>query len=239
MNIANVCSRRLDSTGPRRDFQLIETMLWKKEFFLLSMHLDRMESSAFYFNFVFDRQAVLSGLHELSNSFAADKSYRVRLLLSSDGNFTVENFELHEEPGAISVQLSPERTSSADVFMRHKTTQREIYDRGYTEARATGFDEVIFQNERGEVTEGAISNVLIKKSGKLLTPPLSCGVLPGIFRRHLLETDATAEEGIVTVEDLKTADAVFLCNSVRGLREVKSVSFDGLPITCSKAHTKP
>ena len=224
-------------TRPRRDFQLIETMLWEKEFFLLPMHLDRMESSAFYFNFVFDRQAVLSRLHELSNSFAAGKSYRVRLLLHSDGNFTIENFELHDEPCTVSVQLSPERTSSTDVFMRHKTTQREMYDRGYTEARAAGFNEVIFQNERGEITEGAISNIFIKKSGKLLTPPLSCGVLPGIFRRHLLETDASAEERIVTVEDLKTADAVFLCNSVRGLREVKSICFDCLPITHSKAHT--
>jgi para-aminobenzoate synthetase / 4-amino-4-deoxychorismate lyase len=224
-------------TRPRRDFQLIETMLWKEDFFLLSMHLDRMESSASYFNFVFDRQAAQSRLSELSSSFAAGKSYRVRLLLRLDGNFTIENFELHEEPGAVSIQLSPERTSSTDVFMRHKTTQRERYDRRYAEARAAGFDEIIFQNERGEITEGAINNVFIKKSGKLLTPPLSCGVLPGIFRRQLLETDTTAEERIVTVEDLKTADAVFLCNSVRGLREVKSICFDGLPITHSKAHT--
>jgi para-aminobenzoate synthetase/4-amino-4-deoxychorismate lyase len=224
-------------TRPRNDFQLIETMLWEKDFFLLSMHLERLESSAGYFNFAFNRQAVLSRLYELSNSFAAGKSYRVRLLLRSDGNFTVENSELHEEPCTISVQLSPERTSSTDVFMRHKTTQREIYNRGYTEAGAAGFDEVIFQNERGEVTEGAISNVFIKKSGKLLTPPLTCGVLPGVFRRHLLKTDPSVEEGIVTVEDLKTADAVFLCNSVRGLREVKSICFDVLPLTCSKAHT--
>lgn len=219
------------------DFQLIETILWKKEFFLLSMHMDRIESSASYFKFAFDRQAVQSRLHEFSNLFAPGKSYRVRLQLRSDGHFTIENSELHQEPCAITVQLSPERTSSTNVFMRHKTTQREMYDRGYKEARAAGFDEIIFQNERGEVTEGTISNIFIKKSGKLLTPPLTCGVLPGIFRRHLLETDATAEEGIVTVEDLKTADAVFLCNSVRGLREVKSICFDALPITCSKAHT--
>jgi para-aminobenzoate synthetase / 4-amino-4-deoxychorismate lyase len=224
-------------TRPRRDFQLIETMLWKGEFFLLSMHMDRMESSASYFNFAFNRQALLLRLHELSNSFAADKPYRVRVLLSSDGNFAGEKSELHEEPCAITVQLSPERTSSTDVFMRHKTTQREMYDRGYKEARAAGFGEVMFQNERGEITEGAISNIFIKKSGQLLTPLLTCGVLPGILRRHLLETEATAAEGIVTLEDLKTADAVFLCNSVRGLREVKSICFEGLPITRSKAHT--
>jgi para-aminobenzoate synthetase/4-amino-4-deoxychorismate lyase len=224
-------------TRPPRDFQLIETVLWKEEFFLLPTHLDRMESSAFYFNFVFDRQDLLSRLHQLSNSFASGKSYRVRLLLRSDGNFAIEYSELHEEPCRVSIHLSPERTSSTDVFMRHKTTQREIYDRGYTEARAAGFDEVIFQNERGEITEGAISNIFIKKAGKLLTPPLTCGVLPGIFRRHLLETDATAEEGIVTMEDLRAADAVFLCNSVRGLREVKTMLTDVSTITFSKAHT--
>ena len=223
-------------TRTPHDFQLIETMLWKKEFFLLSMHLERLESSAAYFNFTFDRAAILLRLHELSKSFAAEKSYRVRLLLNANGRFTVEDSELSAEPYGGCVRLSLERTSSNDVFMRHKTTQREIYDRRYAEARAAGLDEVIFQNERGEITEGAISNIFIKTSGKMITPPLSSGVLPGVFRRYLLETDATAEERIVTMEDLKAADAVFLCNSVRGLREVETILTDGT-ITYSKAHT--
>ena len=224
-------------TRVRHDFQLIETMLWEKDFFLLSMHLERLESSAAYFNFTCDRAAILLRLHELSKSFTAGKSYRVRLLLSSNGSFTVEDSELHAEQYGGCVRLSPERTSSTDVFMRHKTTQREIYDRRYAEARADGLDEVIFQNERGEIAEGAISNIFIRKSGKMITPPLNCGVLPGVFRRYLLETDANAEEGIVTMEDLKAAEAVFLCNSVRGLREVKTVLTDVLTITYSKAHT--
>jgi para-aminobenzoate synthetase / 4-amino-4-deoxychorismate lyase len=224
-------------TRTRYDFQLIETMLWEKDFFLLSLHLDRLASSSFYFNFAFDHGVVLARLQELSDSFAIGKSYRVRLLLFADGNFTVESVELHTEPYAGSVCLSQEHTFSTDVFMRHKTTRREIYDRGFAEARAAGFGEVIFQNEKGEITEGAISNVFIKKSGRLLTPPLASGVLAGVYRRHLLETDATAEEKVLTLDDLKTADAVFLCNSVRGLREVKSVSFDPLPIALWKAHT--
>jgi para-aminobenzoate synthetase / 4-amino-4-deoxychorismate lyase len=223
-------------TRTRHDFQLIETMLWEKDFFLLSLHLDRLGSSASYFNFAYDRRAVLVRLQGLSDSFAIGKSYRIRLLLRADGNFTVESVELHTEPYAGSICLSQEHTFSTDVFTRHKTTRREIYDREFAEARTAGFDEVIFQNEKGEITEGAISNVFIKKSGRLLTPPLASGVLAGVYRRHLLET-ATAEERILTVEDLKTADTVFLCNSVRGLREVKSISFDPLPATLSKAHT--
>ena len=224
-------------TRARRDFQLVETMLWEKDFFLLSMHMERLESSAAYFNFACDRAAILLRLHELSKSFAAGKSYRVRLLLSSNGNFTIEDSELRTEQCGGCVRLSPERTSSNDVFIRHKTTQREIYERQYAEARAAGLDEVIFQNERAEITEGAISNIFIKRSGKMITPPLSCGVLPGVFRRYLLETDATAEEGIITMEDLRAAEAVFLCNSVRGLREVKTILTDVSTITYSKAHT--
>lgn len=222
-------------TRTRPEFQLIETMLWEKEFFLLSMHLDRLGSSAAYFDFAFDCEAVLLELQALSQTFA-DKRYRVRLLLSADGSTVVSGAELIAQPGTISVKLADSRISSTDVFTRHKTTQRQFYDREAAQAHADGFDEVIFQNERGEITEGAISNIFIRKSGKLITPPLASGVLPGIFRRYLLETDPTAEEKIITVEDLKTADAVYLCNSVRGLRAVESISFDSSSTTCSKAH---
>lgn len=224
-------------TKNRPEFQLLETILWDKEFFLLPLHLDRLESSAAYFCFLFDRLVIQSQLNELAATFTANKSYKIRLLLNANGSTTLESSELSLEQASLSVLLSQERISSSNVFTRHKTTQREIYDRGYAEARASGFDEVIFQNERGEIAEGAISNVFIQKSGKLLTPPLSCGVLPGVFRRFQLETNPAAEEKILTAEDLKTADAVFLCNSVRGLRKVKSVCFDAAPAACSKAHT--
>ncbi len=118
------------------------------------------------------------------------------------------------------IRLSPERTRSGDVFLRHKTSNRKFYDRQYAAAKASGFDDVIFMNERGEITEGAISNIFIRKAGRLLTPPLASGVLPGVFRRHLLETDTAAKENLLTIEDIETADAVFLGNSVRGLRQV-------------------
>ncbi|MHB1701783.1 MAG: aminodeoxychorismate synthase component I [Acidobacteriaceae bacterium] len=210
-------------TRAHHDFQLVETMLWEKNFCFLSMHLDRLESSASYFNFVFDRKTVLSRLGDAADSFAPDGRYRVRLRLASSGDIALDSSKLVAEPLIGRVRLSPEHTSSADVFLRHKTTRREMYDRLHAEARADGFDEVLFTNEKGEVTEGSISNIFIERSGKLLTPPLACGVLPGIFRRHLLETCATAEVSVLTVEDLRTSDAVLLCNSVRGIRRVESL----------------
>ncbi|HEY0309375.1 MAG TPA: aminodeoxychorismate synthase component I [Acidobacteriaceae bacterium] len=207
-------------TRTRPEFELIETMLWDGDFRLLPLHMDRLESSAAYFHFNFDRGAVLARLHALAATFAAKKAYRVRLLLNASGEVTMESAEFLAEERPIPVRLSPQRTSSTDVFLRHKTTQRRLYDEQYTLARAEGFDEVLFLNERGEVTEGAISNLFIERDGRLLTPPVASGLLPGVFRRHLLETDPRAEEQVLTLDDLRTADAVYLCNSLRGLRRV-------------------
>jgi para-aminobenzoate synthetase/4-amino-4-deoxychorismate lyase len=147
----------------------------------------------------------------------------VRLLLDEGGAVTVSVVALGEEPATANVHLSTERTFSGDVFLRHKTTRRELYEREYARARVEGLADVIFMNERGEVTEGAISNVFIRRDGKLLTPPLRSGVLPGVFRRHLLETDASVEERVLTLADFEAAESVFLGNSVRGLREVMLV----------------
>ena len=201
-------------------FQLIETMFWEKDFFLLPLHLDRLHSSALYFDFAFDREAVFSALAKAAEQFRANARYRVRLLLDGAGRATVTATELTREAHAGRVRMSSRRTSSRDVFLRHKTTQRGVYDREYALARAGGFDDAIFLNERGEVTEGAISNLFLRQGERLFTPPLDCGVLPGVFRRHLLETDPSAEERVLSLSDILAADAIYLCNSVRGLREV-------------------
>jgi para-aminobenzoate synthetase / 4-amino-4-deoxychorismate lyase len=215
----------------RREFQLIETMLWEGDFFFLAMHLDRLEASAGYFDFVFDRAAVVKKMVEVSLSFRTGERHRVRLLLGTEGEITVSAAPAAPDGPMGPVVLSPKRTSSKDVFLRHKTTQRRLYESESAAAKAEGFDEVIFMNERGEITEGAISNIFIRKAGRLLTPPLHCGVLPGVFRRHLLETHSDTQERVLKIEDLESADAVFLCNSVRGLRQVKSICFDAL-LTC-------
>jgi para-aminobenzoate synthetase/4-amino-4-deoxychorismate lyase len=100
----------------------------------------------------------------------------------------------------------------------HKTTHRPVYAQALNAAIESGFDEVLFLNNRGEVTEAAIHNIFIEKAGQLLTPPINCGVLPGVHRRHILESNPNARESILTLEDLRQADAVYLCNAVRGLR---------------------
>ena len=76
-------------------------------------------------------------------------------------------------------------------------------------------------NEKKEVTEGSFTNIFIKKDGLYYTPPIECGLLPGIYRDHLLDDEnfKTIEKKL-KISDLKSADEVYLCNSVRGLQRV-------------------
>ncbi len=106
---------------------------------------------------------------------------------------------------------SPAVISSGDELLRHKTSWRELYD---GEVARLKTDEVIFRNERGELTEGARSNIFIKRGGVLLTPPMSSGLLPGILRGELLESGA-AREAALTEADL--SGEVYFGNSLRGL----------------------
>jgi para-aminobenzoate synthetase/4-amino-4-deoxychorismate lyase len=159
-----------------------------------------------------------------SPGFDGKLRHRIRLTLATSGRLTNEVSPYPNETSDIKLWLTDERTSSSDPFRRHKTTRREPYDRLYAKAHDHGFEDVIFTNENGEITEGAISNIFIARNGKLLTPPLSSGVLPGVFRRHILETRDGSGEAVLNVDDLKSADEIYLCSSLRGLRRVTSLA---------------
>jgi para-aminobenzoate synthetase/4-amino-4-deoxychorismate lyase len=204
-------------------FMLIETMLWDGRFPLLDLHLDRLADSAEYFGFPCEREEVKSALEAYAGKFAAGEQNRVRLLLDAEGDLHISSGLL--EAGAASgpgrVRIAAERTDSRDRWLYHKTTQRAAYSMAYTQAAEKGYDDMLFLNEREEVTEGAVSNVFAEKDGRMFTPPVECGLLAGVYRRHLLETRADVEERVLTLDDLRNADAVYICNAVRGLRRVQ------------------
>lgn len=215
-------------TQREEPFQLIESILWDGGYPLLPLHLERMELSAAYFEFQFERAAIVAALKELEKHLTPGIPSKVRVLLDRSGKLTTTHVpvELPSTPGK--VILSGDRVSSNDRFLRHKTTRRHFFEKQREQALLQGYDEVLFLNERGEITEGSISNVFIEKDGRLFTPPLACGVLPGVYRRHLLETNPAATEKILRREDLESADAVYLCNAVRGFRKVTVVLSDNL-----------
>jgi para-aminobenzoate synthetase/4-amino-4-deoxychorismate lyase len=106
---------------------------------------------------------------------------------------------------------------SADELLYHKTTARALYDRAYLEAREGGLDEVLFFNERGELTEGSRSNVFLRRGDLLLTPPVTSGLLAGVCRRDVLESGSRIRESVLFLHDLESAEEVMLANAVMGL----------------------
>jgi para-aminobenzoate synthetase/4-amino-4-deoxychorismate lyase len=207
-------------TRSQPTFELIETLLWRDGYTLLPLHLDRLRLSCEYFDRPFEASEIEAHMHALGATFAPLSRHRVRLTLDRGGQIALTSSPLAANPETCRVTIAAERTLSSDVLLLHKTTHRPLYDRLFAAARLTGFDDVLFCNERDEVTEGAISNLFVRIEGRLCTPPLACGVLPGVFRRHLLEAVPRAEERILKLTDLHAADEIYLCNSVRGLRRI-------------------
>jgi para-aminobenzoate synthetase / 4-amino-4-deoxychorismate lyase len=203
---------------------LIETMLWDGAYPLIELHLDRLADSAKYFGLACDGETVRAALEEHARQFTEASPRKVRLLMiDPDGNVRIssEPLQLNPDPNRVArVYISPHRTDPADPTLYHKTTERPLYALEFLEAQRHGFDDVLFLNLRGEVTEGAISNIFVENDGRWSTPPIECGLLSGVFRRHLLETRPEIEERVLYLNDLRQADAVYIANAVRGLRRV-------------------
>ncbi len=197
----------------RKPLGLIETLRWEpvSGFVRLDMHLARMASSAAVFGLPFDPGEAHAALSDAVRNVC--EARRVRLTLDEAGAFICTTAPLGSPQMCWSYALSRERVRSGDLLLRHKTTWRDLYE---AEAAKGGADEVLFLNERGEVTEGSRSTVFVRIAGTLRTPPLEAGVLDGVLRRELLTTGACIE-ATVTVEDLVRADEVLLGNSLRGL----------------------
>jgi para-aminobenzoate synthetase/4-amino-4-deoxychorismate lyase len=207
-------------TDPPKSFELIETLLHEPGtgFWLLEGHMDRLAASAAYFGYAFDAAAVRAALDGAVRGRAGER-LRVRLLLAEDGSLTVTASEQPQQPAGYVMRyvVSDTRLDSTNAFLFHKTTRRELYDREWQHFHDTlGADEVLYLNERGELAEGSRTNVFIERNGRMSTPPLSSGLLPGVLRGELI-ANGRAEEAVLTLADLREADAVYVGNSVRGL----------------------
>jgi para-aminobenzoate synthetase/4-amino-4-deoxychorismate lyase len=120
------------------------------------------------------------------------------------------------------VTISNYPVSSLDPLLYHKTSARHLYDHEFARAVERGFDEILFVNERGELTEGSRTNIFLESSGELLTPALGCGLLDGCLRRELLD-GGLCREARLTPADVARAGRLFVGNSLRGLLKAELV----------------
>lgn len=200
---------------PPADLKVIETMRWDHEqgFARLERHLSRCAATCKQFGIPFDAEAVRAALHRAATS----EHMRVRLTIDLNGQIEVSATDISVTSRAAlwRIDLSKHPLRSDDPWLRVKTTKRELYDRTRRDLPAH-LDEVIFANERGEVCEGTITNLFFDFGDVLVTPPVSCGVLPGVLRAEML-ADGKCREGVVTSAQMDQAEAIWAGNSVRGL----------------------
>jgi para-aminobenzoate synthetase/4-amino-4-deoxychorismate lyase len=198
-------------------FELLETMrLDAGRYGLLERHLARLAASARYFGYACDLGRIRAALD--AHARERGGAWRVRLLLADDGAPRVESAPLTPlPPGPQHVAIASAPVSSDDRFLFHKTTRREVYEQ--RKADAPNHFDVLLWNERGELTEFTIGNLVLELDGRRYTPPLDCGLLAGTLRAELLERGEVAER-VLLREDLGRATDVWLVNSVRGWVQV-------------------
>ena len=206
-------------------FELIETMRWEPDsgYVRLERHLARLAGSANALGFPFDRPRVFQALADLGHP---ETAMRVRLTLCRDDivGVTAQPFVPLDAGAVWTLRIAHQRLTSSDALLRHKTSRRDVYARARAEYSSQEADEVILLNERGELCEGTITNIFVDLGdGVLATPPLESGLLPGILRGEMLE-QGKAREALIRPEQLSSATAIHVGNSLRGCIPAKLAS---------------
>ena len=218
------CGNKCDFLVARREeFRIFESLLFARGTMLYSSdHCSRMAEAAAYFGFPFRKDLWTGCLEaEAKKLRRLRSSFKVRIFLDRSGRITSDHEPSKPEIRGrrATVLLSKRRIETSSPFLFHKTTIRPWYEQSMQIIRTGACFDVIHTNERGELTEGARTNLFVRLKGVLYTPPVECGLLPGVLRRRLLASKKCRER-ILYPADLKRAEAVYCGNSVRGLVEV-------------------
>lgn len=195
----------------QNEFNLIETVkVHNRAIFLKDEHFARLRKSAEHFGFKFNEEIL---------NIKPEQDGIMRILLNKNGEFSVE-YKPYTRIEVNLIELSETVIDSKNEFLRHKTTYKPWYEESYVKiARGEIYDEIFF-NERGELCEGARTNVIVELDGKFYTPPLSCGLLNGVLRQNLIDSGVCSEK-ILYKTDLLEAENIYCINSVRGIKRVE------------------
>lgn len=206
--------------GLKHHFYIFETIYFnsKSGYRYLNLHLKRLLCSANYFNFKFNEKIIRDKLYVTCKQLSINKSYGVRLILHQSGYCDVQSRVLNPVLNTVKVFISHHKTSSKNIFLKHKSTIRTMYDNAIKIAQQHNGYDMLFFNEKNQLTEGGRTNVFIQLNNTWYTPPLSAGVLPGIMRSIILHNShyCTSEKNISRTDLLK-ASKIILCNALRGI----------------------
>ena len=197
-------------------FQLITTgKISQNSLLFEDQHLERLTKASRYFAYPFDPKKLRQKIEEECQACDVNQDYRLRISLSKSGEMKLSRQILAPlSPSFCKAKLCLQEADLNQSFTYFKTTHRPHL--------SLGEQEKIYHNKSGELLETSIGNLVLKIAGKLYTPPINLGILPGIYRQYLLES-GQVEEKVLTVEDLKQAEVIYACNAVRGLYELKVI----------------
>jgi 4-amino-4-deoxychorismate lyase len=204
--------------GTTAGLELIETLRWEpgEGFVRLARHLRRLYASAHALGFAADPEAIGEALRQCRGERVP---LRVRLTLAGDGRVNAATAPFVPQPrdAVWTLRIASTRIDSGDPLLRHKTTRRQVYEAARAEFSREEADEALLLNERGDVCEGTITNVFVDIGEPVLvTPPLHCGLLPGVLRGEMID-EGKAREAVLTEADLRATQAIHVGNSLRGL----------------------
>ncbi|MBO0962915.1 aminodeoxychorismate synthase component I [Neobacillus sp. MM2021_6] len=204
------------------EFQLLESLLLEKgEYFLFEEHLHRLKNSAQYFGYPCDTKDIQRDLETFSKE-NGDDLMKVRLLLAENGVINIEGTPIAQPGSALKVILANEPVDKNNLYLYHKTTNREVYS-SFQHEKPTEVFDVLLWNYDSELTEFTNGNVVLEIGGSLWTPPIESGLLAGTFREVLLRNGEIREK-IVTVADLHKSTKIWFINSVRKWLEVQLIN---------------
>ena len=185
----------------------------QKQLLFEDQHLERLTKASRYFAYPFDAEDLKQKIEGECQACDANQDYRLRISLNKSGEIELSRQILTPlSPKFCQAKLCLQEADLQQAFTYFKTTHRPHL--------SLGKQEIIYHNAAGELLETSIGNLVLKIAGKLYTPPTSLGILPGIYRQHLLER-GQVEEKVLTLADLNQAEAIYGCNAVRGLYELE------------------
>ena len=211
------------SVKDNSDFELFETMKWDAEsgIYLEEYHFNRLKNSASYFDFKFcdarGKEMIDETIKDISNNFCV-----IKLFVDAKGGTRIETSEVpvFTKSQKYTVSLAKNPVQSENIYLYHKTTQREAYENA--EGENSRSDDVILWNEEGNLTESTIANIILHKDGNWVTPSTNCGLLRGVYRESML-ANGLIEERKIHKSEIADLSEITLINSVRGEFKAKLI----------------
>ncbi|MDU4838827.1 MAG: aminotransferase class IV, partial [Streptococcus salivarius] len=176
-------------------------------------HIKRLQESSRYFDYPFNAEKAHYQVEALCQSLDLDTDYRLKLSLKKDGELKFEHSQL--------TNLSDDFCQARLVEQRHPLdSPYAFFKTSYRPHLSIEPHEQIYYNHEGQLLETSIGNIVLKIEDQLYTPPVHLGLLNGIYRQSLI-ADNKLKEKVLTVKDMEQAQAIYGCNAVRGLYELK------------------